>query len=779
MLAATVRVTRDLDTAEEAVQDAYVQALRTWARGGVPDRPGAWLTTVARRTALNAMQRRRTLETQLPLLLEREETEMPEPDTDAIPDDQLRLIFICCHPALAPEAQVALTLRLVCGVATPDIAQAFLVAEATMAARLTRAKKKIAAARIPYAVPSADDLPERVDTVLTVIHLLYATGHTAHSGEDLVRDELTGRALDLARMLRLLLPDDREAAGLLALLLVHHARRTTRTDQQGRLHAAVGNRGAAPQAPSCAETDWSQILTLYDELLRIWPSPVVALNRAVAVSMVDGPEAALADVEAPERDRRLAGYRYLPATKADLLHRLGRDAEADAYQAALALSDNAAEQEFLAARVVSTHPRHVDAADVLNLQDGQPSERLVRCKALFAVDANEPADRTALSSSPMADAANEAGDQTDLVEGAVAWLTERLPTSWTVGRTQRTFAGQAGPQAQTLDAAIDLRANNGTTATLAVEARPSFEPRDVDMLVSGLARSLRSLAGYIPILVVAPWMSARTQRRLAAEGINFIDLTGNALVTLENPTLYLRSSGAQRNPAPLVRGQVRVRGPKAARLVRLLADVRPPYGIRELANGAGLAPGYVSQLIDALDREALVDRERRGGVRKVDLDGLLRRWAESYDVLGTNAVSSFLAPAGPARALDALEDVAEGHDVVVTGSFAAVRRAAVAAPALLCVYCRDPSQLAAALEVLPADAGTGANVALLRPFDEVVWDRTERERGISYAAVSQVAVDCLTGTGRMPAEGEALLKWMADNEDDWRAPGLAVANGAR
>jgi RNA polymerase sigma-70 factor, ECF subfamily len=385
VLAATVRTTRDLDAAEEAVQDAYVQALRTWARDGVPERPGAWLTTVARRRALNAMRRRATLETKLPLLLEPEDAEVPE--SDEVPDDRLRLIFICCHPALSQEAQVALTLRLVCGVATPDIAHAFLVTETTLAARLTRAKKKIAAARIPFAVPAATELPERVDAVLTVIHLLYATGHTAHSGEDLVRDDLTARALDLARTLRLLLPADRDVAGLLALLLVHHARRLTRTDADGRLlrleeqdraawdrgliaeadRLVVGALRAGPpgrftlqaaiaalhaQAPSYAETDWSQIVELYTELLHVWPSPVVALNRAVAVSMVDGPQAALADVEALERDGRLAGYRYLPSTKADLLRRLGRDAEAaDAYRAALALSENAAEQEFLTEQV--------------------------------------------------------------------------------------------------------------------------------------------------------------------------------------------------------------------------------------------------------------------------------------------------------------------------------------------------------------------------------------------------------------------------------------------
>ena len=386
MLAATVRVTRDLDTAEEAVQDAYVEALRTWARDGVPERPGAWLTTVARRKALNVMRRRRTFQIKRPLL-EAEDTQMPEPTVDTIPDDRLRLIFTCCHPALALQAQVALTLRLVCGVATPDIAHAFLVAQATMAARLTRAKKKIASARIPFTVPSGRELPARVGAVLTVIHLLYATGHTAHSGDSLVRDELTGRALGLARMLRQLLPADREVAGLLALLLVHHARRATRTDAQGRLlrladqdrsawdreliaeanQLVVGSLSAGPpgrftlqaaiaalhaQAPSYAETDWAQILTLYDELLRIWPSPVVALNRAVAVSMVDGPRAALVEVEALERDGGLASYRYLPSTKADLLRRLGRDAEAaDAYRAALALSDNAAEQEFLVQRL--------------------------------------------------------------------------------------------------------------------------------------------------------------------------------------------------------------------------------------------------------------------------------------------------------------------------------------------------------------------------------------------------------------------------------------------
>jgi len=262
--------------------------------------------------------------------------------------------------------------------------------------RITRAKKKIAAARIPYVVPPADALPARVDAVLTVIHLLYATGHAAPSGEDLVRADLTARALDLARMLRLLLPADREVAGLLALLLVHEARRSTRVDDQGRLlrledqdrsawdraliaeadRLIIGSLTAGPpgrfalqaaiaalhaQAPSYAETDWSQILTLYDELLRIWPSPVVALNRAVALAEVSGPAEALLAIESLETDGRLAGYRYLPSTKADLLSRLGREAEAAAaYREALALTENAAEQEFLVGRLddAGSPPRH-------------------------------------------------------------------------------------------------------------------------------------------------------------------------------------------------------------------------------------------------------------------------------------------------------------------------------------------------------------------------------------------------------------------------------------
>ena len=327
MLAATARVARDLDLAEECVQDAYLAALDAWSRQGVPDNPAAWLTTAARRKALDALRRDKTFRAKLPLLLEPEPAPEsgsgPEPE---IPDDRLRLVFTCCHPALAREAQVALTLRLVCGLTTAEIAGAFLVSEATMAARVTRAKKKIAAARIPYRVPAAADLPDRLDAVLTVIHLLYTTGHTAPGGDALARDDLAERAIGLAELVAGLMPDEREARGLLALLLLSHARRAARTDGDGRLllladqdrsrwDAGAIARGTAlvvgalrgrprrrpgrfalqaaiaavhAEAPSYDATDWPELLGLYDELLRAWPSPVVALNRAVVLAMVAG-----------------------------------------------------------------------------------------------------------------------------------------------------------------------------------------------------------------------------------------------------------------------------------------------------------------------------------------------------------------------------------------------------------------------------------------------------------------------------------------------------------
>jgi RNA polymerase sigma-70 factor (ECF subfamily) len=404
VLATTVRVARDLDLAEECVQEAYAAALVAWARDGVPRNPAAWLTTTARRRAIDALDREVRLRSKLPLLVESAESPdaleavgMDEPLDEipevAVPDERLRLIFTCCHPALAQDAQLALTLRLVCGLPAPDIAKAFLVSEPTMFARITRAKRKIVTARIPFRVPGTADLPERLQAVLGVIHLLFTTGHTAPSGPALVRPELVDRALHLARMLRELMPDEREVRGLLALLLVTDARRATRVGAAGRLlrleeqdrsrwdRAAIaeahelivaGLRGGEPgryvlqaaiaalyaEAPSYERTDWPQIVALYDALLRVWPSPVVALNRAVAVAMVSGPAVALAEVEALEGDGRLVGYRYLPAIRADLLGRLGRDGEAAAaYRRALELTGNQAEREFLAGRLAEAERR--------------------------------------------------------------------------------------------------------------------------------------------------------------------------------------------------------------------------------------------------------------------------------------------------------------------------------------------------------------------------------------------------------------------------------------
>lgn len=390
VLATTVRVAGDLDLAEECVQEAYVAALDAWTRSGVPAKPGAWLTTAAKRNAFDALRRADVLRSKLHLLVESEATETAiAPEAPAVHDDRLRLVFMCCHPALSLESQVALTLRLVCGVAVTDIAKAFLAAETTVAARITRAKKKIAAARVPFRMPGPADLPERLDAVLTVIHLVFTTGHTAPSGGQLTRTDLVEFAIDLARMLNQLMPTEREVRGLLALLLVNHARRDTRTDSSGRLllleeqdrslwdraGIAEGHRlivsaladgppgrftlqaaiaGLHATAPTYAATDWEQIVTLYDELIKVWPSPVVELNRAVAAAMVHGPAFALRLVEQLESDGRLNGYRYLPAIKADLLRRLGRTAEAVAfYRQALVLAENDAEREFLTGRIAA------------------------------------------------------------------------------------------------------------------------------------------------------------------------------------------------------------------------------------------------------------------------------------------------------------------------------------------------------------------------------------------------------------------------------------------
>jgi RNA polymerase sigma-70 factor (ECF subfamily) len=386
LLALLARLLGNLDAAEESLQDAYEIALTAWARDGVPDKPDAWLLTAARRRATDRFRREATLARKLPLLVP-EPPEDPEVDLDVstIPDQRLRLLFTCCHPALPIEGRVALTLRLLGGLTTAEIGRAFLVPEATMAARITRAKKKITAARVPYRVPSDAELPQRLAGVLRVLYLVFTEGHSASSGDEPVRRELCDEAIRLTRVLVGLMPDEPEAAGLLALLLLQHARRDARVDAAGRIvllpeqdrgrwdAAAIteglvllrdaARRGPAgpyllqaaiaaehDRAATAADTAWDRIAALYAALEDLTGSPVVRLNRAVAVAEVEGPAAGLALLDG--LDERLAGFHLLAATRADLLRRLGRDAEAiAAYELAAGSAGNAADRDFLLRRL--------------------------------------------------------------------------------------------------------------------------------------------------------------------------------------------------------------------------------------------------------------------------------------------------------------------------------------------------------------------------------------------------------------------------------------------
>ena len=389
MLAATVRVAGDIDLAEECVQEAFARALSRWPVSGIPENRGAWLNTVARRRAIDLRRRRTMFNRLMPKLGDEEPATFEVSDEPThIADDRLRLIFTCCHPALSGEAQVALTLRLVCGLTTSEVSRALLVSESTMAARITRAKKKITAAHIPYSVPSAEELPQRIDVVLTVVHLLFVSGHTAVSGDQLVRRDLVERALDLARILRDLLPDDRGVAGLLALILLTDSRRETRVDPAGHLirladqertkwdRAEIAEgvalvrealRSRPPdrfavmaaiaavhaESPTWDATDWAEIVGLYDVLVVVWPSPIVTLNRAVAIGFARGPEAGLDEIDTLATDPVLASYSYWSSARAEFLHQLGRNEEAiTALEEALTFCDNAVERDFLTNRIV-------------------------------------------------------------------------------------------------------------------------------------------------------------------------------------------------------------------------------------------------------------------------------------------------------------------------------------------------------------------------------------------------------------------------------------------
>jgi RNA polymerase sigma factor (sigma-70 family) len=391
VFAATTRVARDLDLAEDSVQEAFTEALTSWSRDGTPNSPGAWLTTTAKRRAIDAIRRASTHRAKVQLLIApdySDESSAPMKPAHEGPrvvdDDTMRLLFMCCHPSLSSDSQMALTLRLVCGMTTSDIARCFLVSEPTMAARLTRAKRKITLARIPFRVPDAADLPARLDAALAVVYLLFTIGHTAPTGETLVRADVAGEAIRLARLFNELMPDQREVQGLLALLLFNHARWEARLDDEGQsqrisdqdrslwdlemirearelmanaerlgppgrytLQAAIAS--LHTHAPRYGEVDWVEVVRLYDELLLVWPSPVVELNRAVALSKTSGPEVALHVVEQLESDGRLERYQYLPAIKAYFLEQLGRVGEAEQERArAFELAGNEVERDFLA-----------------------------------------------------------------------------------------------------------------------------------------------------------------------------------------------------------------------------------------------------------------------------------------------------------------------------------------------------------------------------------------------------------------------------------------------
>lgn len=388
VLATLARLLGDLDLAEESMHEAFAAALETWPRTGIPDKPRPWLISTARFKAIDGIRRRARFDaaqTDLALYLDAQIRETTQ-EADEIEDDRLRLIFTCCHPALAPEGQVALTLREVCGLTTEEIARAFLVAPAALAQRIVRAKAKIREASIPYEVPAAEELPERLNAVLQVVYLVFNEGYSARAGAEVTRAELTGEAIRLGRLLAELQPEP-EVTGLLALMLLQESRRAARTSPSGELillenqDRALWNReqiaeGVAlvekalssrrfgaytlqaaiaavhAEAESAAATDWRQIVALYNHLVRIQPSPVVYLNRAVAIAMRDGPEAGLAHINAVLERGELASYYLAHAARADLYRRLGRTDEARAdYEKALALTQQEPERQFLQGRI--------------------------------------------------------------------------------------------------------------------------------------------------------------------------------------------------------------------------------------------------------------------------------------------------------------------------------------------------------------------------------------------------------------------------------------------
>lgn len=359
--------------------------------------------------------------------------------------------------------------------------------------------------------------------------------------------------------------------------------------------------------------------------------------------------------------------------------------------------------------------------------------------------------------------------ETSLYSDAISWLDSTLPGGWKVEPPLQVPGGDPS------DLTIRLTAPNGVGTPIIVEEKASLSPRVAAALLSPIAKRMRSISGQVPVLVIAPWISERARTLLEEQQINYIDLTGNALLRLDNPSLFIRTAGADRNPSPRQQAKAQLRGPKAGRLVRFLLDVRPPYTASELSEATGLTPGYVSRLLNVLYDEALIERASRGAVESVDIASLVRRWADYYDVFESNQAAGFIAPQGAEEVLEQVKgwEQPPQSPLVVSGSFAAAAMSApVAPPALLIAYSERPRTLAEQLGLLPTDAAP--DVILLKPFDPVVTSRSMWAGAFDYAAPAQVAVDCLTGNGRMPAEGEALLEWMVGHEPAWRAAHLSL-----
>jgi hypothetical protein len=366
----------------------------------------------------------------------------------------------------------------------------------------------------------------------------------------------------------------------------------------------------------------------------------------------------------------------------------------------------------------------------------------------------------------MASSANVAPSQREdevLLLG-LARLRELLPTDWRVDPAPQTEPA-AEAQRDRIDAVVTVQDPQGNYARLVIEARRRFAPRDVESVAGGRLPLLRSLDPSSTFVVVAPWLSTRTQALLAQRGVGYVDLTGNALLRTSRPAVFVRTAGAAQDPNPVRREGASLRGVVAGRVVRLLADVRPPYTATAIARATGVSIAQVSRLLMSLDREALVERGHRGLVVGVDWAGLLRRRAESYRLFETNRAQGYVSGRGPNEILRRLEDE-RGLYLAVTGSFAASQRAPIAAPSQLVVYVDDADRVAQALGLLPTDRG--ADVVLLRPYDTGVLDRAEQAEGMIVVSASQLVLDCLAGNGRMPAEGEALLDWMAQHEAAWR-----------